>query len=153
MLHRLFENKKIRFLCVGTFNTLLDLSILNFLVFVVHLPVWLSNIISVSISYFLNHMFVFRHHKSPNIKLFLKFFAITASGIIVIQTLVIYLTRPIYFKVLNNVFSTFTLSLDNRLSLNMAKLTAVLIGMSWNYILYSKLVFKKTIEQVEKLDT
>jgi putative flippase GtrA len=146
MIKKLWDYKKIRFLCVGSFNALVDLTTLNTLVFVGHLPVWLANTISVTIgitiSYFLNHFIVFRHGNKPNPKLFLKFFVITGIGVIVLQTAVIYLTRPMYTDLLRSIHSI-SPSIRPKFSLNMAKITAILVGMFYNYLFYSKIVFKK----------
>jgi putative flippase GtrA len=150
MLHKLWEYKKLRFICVGSFNSLCDISTLNALVFLVHLPVWLANTISVSfgitLSYFLNHHLVFRHHNRPNIKLFLKFFAVTGFGVILLQTLVIYLTRPVFRRLIHDTNALSLIRVENSISLNLAKITAIFIGLFWNYFFYSRIVFKKMPE-------
>jgi putative flippase GtrA len=147
MLKKIWDYKKIRFLCVGSFNSLLDLSILNVLVFGFHFPVWLGNALSVSVSisvsYLLNHFIVFRRKHDPNYRQFIVFFLITGIGIIAIQTTVIYLLTTPYNHLLLNHVNSISKNLDKKLSLNMAKITAILVGMTWNYILYSKIVFKK----------
>jgi putative flippase GtrA len=150
MLKKLWNYKKVRFLCVGCFNTLVDLTTLNTLVFAVHLPIWLSNTISVSfgitLSYFLNHIVVFRHHRGPNFKIFAKFFLATGASVVVLQTVIIYLTKPLYTKLIQHSHTVGLLHLESKLSLNAAKLTAVLIGMVWNYVLYSRVVFKNKLQ-------
>lgn len=155
MLNTIWENKKVRFLCVGVFNTTVDLSILNLLVFAFNFPVWLANTfsisIAVSISYFLNHHIVFRHHNKRSAKMFVKFFLITGIGIIVIQTVVIELTRAFYLHLVQRHVPSLNSNVDTKLSLNMAKVTGVIVGMVWNYVLYSKLVFKKPIHTEEAL--
>lgn len=149
MLKKLWDYKKIRFLCIGSFNSIVDIAILNTLVFVGHLPVWVVNIFSVSVgitvSYFLNHFLVFRHQHRPNYRLFLRFFAVTGISIIVLQTIIIYLTRPLYSSLALNLHGI-NASLHAKISLNLAKITAILIGMVWNYLLYSKVVFKQIPE-------
>jgi putative flippase GtrA len=147
MFKSLWEYKKVRFLCAGTMNAVVDLTILNVLVFDFHFPVWLGNTIAVSVaitmSYFLNHRIVFRHHHNPNAKQYLKFFLITGVGVIITQTLIIYLTKATFYKLLHIQIPAFTSNVDTKLSLNIAKLTAAVFGMVWNYLLYSKVVFKK----------
>jgi putative flippase GtrA len=151
MLKKLWDYKKIRFLCIGSFNSLTDITILNILVFAGHLPVWVVNAFSVSvgitISYFLNHFLVFRHQHKPNYKLFIKFFSVTGISIIVLQTFIIYLTRPLYNSFALGLHGI-SASFSAKISLNLAKITAILIGMVWNYLLYSRVVFKKTLEDV-----
>lgn len=146
MLHKLWEHKKFRFLCVGSFNSLCDIVTLNTLVFVAHAPVWVANAISVSfgitLSYFLNHLIVFRHHSRPNFKLYAKFFTVTGIGVIVLQTLIIYLTRPGYKSLVDGLHSASLTRLDSKISLNLAKVTAIIVGMAWNYMFYSKVIFK-----------
>src|SRR5688572_23787675 len=97
------ENKKIgktrvkrwsRFALVGAFNTGLDFAVLNALVFGLALPKVGANIISSSaamiFSYMLNHRFVFRSDKAHSTKLFITFIVITAAGLYVLQSAVIY---------------------------------------------------------------
>jgi putative flippase GtrA len=147
MLYKLWDHKKIRFLCVGSFNSLCDITILNTLVFTVHTPVWVANTISVSfgitLSYFLNHFIVFRYHHSPNTKLFTKFFLVTGTSVIAIQTLIIYLIRPMYQHLIAHLHYATVAQFEAKISLNLAKVTAILIGMFWNYLFYSRVVFKQ----------
>ncbi|HUD10546.1 MAG TPA: GtrA family protein [Candidatus Saccharimonadales bacterium] len=156
MLKKLWNYKKIRYLCVGSFNSLADLTILNTLVFVGHFPVWLANVVSVSVgitlSYFLNHFIVFRHEHSPNPKLFAKFFIATGIGVILIQTIVIYFTRPLYTHLIQHTHQLSLIKIESKVSLNLAKVTAILIGMVWNYMFYSRVVFKKSPVDSEAKD-
>lgn len=152
MIKKPWNHKKIRFVCAGCINTLIDLSILNTLVFALHFPVWLGNTVSVgvsvTVSYFLNHYIVFRHHEKPNLMNYLKFFLVTGLSVIILQNIVIALTRPWYMHFLNS--ADISHSLKVKLALNMAKITAVLVGMVWNFILYSRIVFVHKIESGEE---
>jgi putative flippase GtrA len=156
MLKRLWDYKKIRFLCVGSFNSLVDITILNTLVYVGHLPVWVATVVSVSvgitISYFLNHFLVFRHQHSPSYSLFAKFFVVTGAGAIVLQIIIIYLTRPLYIDLARN-FHSINASFQGKISLNLAKLTAILTGMVWNYLFYSRLIFRNKCDDEVKTIT
>ena len=153
MLKKLWEHKKVRFVCAGTSNAVVDLSILNVLVFEFHFPVWLGNTIAVSfaitLSYFLNHRIVFRHHHNPTAKQYVKFFLVTGVGVIATQTFIIYLTRATYNHLLHTQIPTFSNNIDSKLSLNLAKITAALIGIVWNYLFYSRIIFKKPPESPE----
>lgn len=154
MFKKAWEYKKFRFLCVGTFNTLLDFTILDLLVFGVGLPKWAANIISVSVaasmSYFLNHHLVFRHTQRPDLKGYLKFFIITVIGVAAIQTVIIYATQPIYIDLAKHVSAINKLGHRNQITLNLAKLTAIPFGMVWNYAMYSMFVFKKHTRDIPK---
>lgn len=152
MIKKIWEYNKFRFICVGAFNTLLDLSILNTLVYVVHFPIWLSNTISVgtsvSLSYFLNHYIVFQQHNKPTIKQYLKFFFVTGISVILLQTLIIYLTKSTYLSLVHSLINT--RSHNKQIALNLAKITAVLIGLIWNFFFYSKVIFKKDSKLIEE---
>jgi putative flippase GtrA len=147
MLYKIWEYKKIRFICVGTFNSILDLLILNTLVFGQHFPIWAANTISVSIgitlSYFLNHFIVFKHRHRPTPGLFVKFFLLTGVSSVILQDAVIYLSRPVYQKLIQHVSLFSVVRVEDKISLNLAKITAILIGMTWNYLFYSHVVFKQ----------
>jgi putative flippase GtrA len=146
MLYKIWEYKKIRFLCIGTFNSLLDLSILNSLVFGLHFPIWVANSIAVSVSitfsYFLNHFIVFRYNHKPTAAQFVRFFLLTGISSVILQDVVIYVSRPIYTKLIQST-AILSIHMESKLSLNVAKITAILVGMSWNYLFYTHVVFKR----------
>jgi putative flippase GtrA len=154
MLKRLWSKKLARFLTVGVFNTLFDLTILNTLVFVGHLPYLIANLMSASTSmtasYFLNHKVVFRSQESFSFRRFIHFFAVTGVGILGIQSLVIYVVKrilaPHHAAVSNLIHSlpvVHHLS-DAAFDLNVGKILAVLIAMSWNFAIYHLVIFKET---------
>jgi putative flippase GtrA len=151
MLQKIWSIKLTRFLCVGVFNTLFDLSILNSLVFLGHVPVLLANLISastsMSVSYFLNHHIVFRSGEKHSVNRFVRFFVVTGFGILAIQTCVIYLITHLLAHQSHAVTSVETSLHITKLSvkafeLNLAKLIAVLVAMAWNFIIYHFVVFK-----------
>jgi len=152
MIKKIWEYNKFRFFCVGVFNTLLDLSILNTLVFILHFPVWGANFISVSISvsisYFLNHRIVFRHHERPNFLQYVKFMLVTGTSVIVLQTVIIYLTKSLYLSLVNKILGAN--SHDIQIALNLSKITAVLLGLVWNFLFYSKVVFRNKASDVDE---
>ena len=147
-----WEYKIFRFGCIGAINTLVDLTILNFLVFVLHFNPIVANLISatisISISYFLNHKFVFKDPKPRSVKQFAHFFLVTGISILAIQSIIIAL-----FTHLVGLKSTFVVTIvrdigitsisDRAINLNTAKLIAVLISMVWNFAWYHKAVFKE----------
>jgi putative flippase GtrA len=154
MFNKLWSLRGVRFIAVGILNTLVDFSILNLLVFAFGLNNIAANTISVSIamlvSYMLNHQVVFRYEGKNHAKKFLIFIAISAFGLLVLQNLVIYslvhlftwpadvlttLIHGIGFKSLTNEFIT----------LNFAKAVGTGVTMVWNYFMYRRFVFNKTL--------
>lgn len=61
------------------------------------------------------------------------FIVVTLFGLWVLQTIVIQLTLPLW----GALFS------DGQLALLVAKLAATVVSLSWNYLLYAKLIFNK----------
>ena len=151
----LWEKKTFRFLCIGSINTLIDLTILNGLVFLFGLSAVIANLISASISitlsYFFYRRFVFRQQQRPNLIQFVKFFIITGLSILAVQSLVIYLvthllgtSQTVIYKMLSDLDIT---GLSAKfVNLNTAKILAVIMGLGWNFIFYHKVVFKAHIE-------
>ena len=159
MIQKLWhKHSSIRFVAVGIFNTLLDFSILNFLVFAFGTNKIVANSISVSvamlISFFLNKQIVFRDSGQSYVKKMILFIVITALGLYVIQNIVIaimihYLTWPasvcsdllhsIGFKQLSDTFIT----------LNFAKVIATGFSLVWNFFMYKKYIFSGNTESVE----
>lgn len=140
-----------RFAIVGVFNTGLDFSILNALVFAFGLSTIVANVISgtvaISISFFLNHRFVFNPNKPKTVRDFFVFVVITMIGIyglqnVIIYTLTHYATAPSdwLFDLLqwikSGIFS------QEFVRLNFAKVIATLASLTWNYFMYAKFVFK-----------
>jgi putative flippase GtrA len=146
----LWDIKLFRFACVGVINTLVDLSILNTLVFVFHTPALLANLFSAStsitISYFLNHRIVFRSPKQRSLKSFAHFFLVTGFGILAIQSLVIYAVIHIldhHQSGVSHLIVNLDLHLSNKaFALNLGKLIAIGITLAWNFMMYHFFIFK-----------
>lgn len=142
------SSKKVRFILAGSFNTALDFALLNTFVFAFGMNSILANtcsvLIGITISYFLNHYFVFRSDKRFSLLSYLAFFTITGFSSIVIQASVIYGFEAIFDS--NFGMSIYLigpwLSEHEVAQLNIAKVAAVGVGMVWNYILYAKVVFR-----------
>lgn len=149
---RLFwSNKIIRFFCVGVINTIVDFSILNILVDFLHLFPLVANLISASISitisYFMNHYVVFRISEKHTTKKFIHFFVATGSGILVVQSAIIYIVitllnlhLPIIKEILTSLHLN-SVKIQTAI-LNIAKLAAVLVAMVWNFMIYHFVIFK-----------
>lgn len=132
----------------GCINTALDFLILNVMTLALGLPVLVGNTVSVTfgicVSYALQHFFVFRYPYRISWGKFLEFFLITGFSSLVIQNVIIFLFELLF----NTKFGNSLLFLPTEagrhvLALNLAKLTAVLIGLVWNYTMYRLVVFRK----------
>jgi putative flippase GtrA len=144
----LLEKQQVRFLLAGCCNTALDFLILNVLTLALGLPVLLANSISVmfgiSISYALNHFFVFRYPYKISWKKFLSFFALTGFSSLILQNVIIFLFEMFF----DSRFGNSLLLLPDAegrhvLALNIAKLCAVMVGLVWNFLAYRFIVFRK----------
>lgn len=132
------KNKRqlLRFGLVGGINTALDFGLL-FLFKALGLPVGIANILSTSIafifSFIANKKYTFKSTDTNVLREMTLFVIVTLFGLWVLQTLVIQLTLPWFTNLLH----------QPETSLLAAKLLATVVSLTWNYLLYSKLVFKK----------
>ncbi len=128
--------EKFRFALVGGFNTALDFGILFGLTAlgVDKIPAnYVSTSISFIFSFFANKTFTFKA-KSGNAKHeFISFIVVTLTGLWAIQ--------PLIITAVSQLLST--TSLDDTITLLIAKLIATIASLIWNYILYSRIVFKQ----------
>lgn len=127
---------KIRFVIVGGTNTVLDFALL-FLFTNLGLHKIAANTLSTGIafifSFFANKQFTFKDSSKSTKKQFGLFALITLSGLWLLQPLIIWLS--------SDFLAPFT---DNeQLTLFIAKIIATVASMIWNYILYSRVVFKE----------
>lgn len=128
--------EKIRFGIVGVANTALDFAIL-FLLVALGLDKIPANYISTGVafifSFFVNKSFTFKS-KSGNVKKqFLYFIVITVIGLWIIQPLIIVGLSSLLAGT----------GWASGIILFVAKLIATVASLIWNYILYSRIVFKK----------
>ena len=94
---------------------------------------YLSTGIAFIFSFFANKSFTFRSKGGNVRKQFLLFIVVTIFGLWVIQPVVI----------LGVTAALASFSLNESAVLFVAKLIATLASLVWNYLFYSKLVFKK----------
>lgn len=132
------NNKIIRFGIVGTINTALDFGLL-FLFTHLGLPKIVSNTLSTGMafifSFFANKKYTFRS-SSGNVKREIVLFTIvTLFGLWVLQNGVIWLISPLCAALLHN----------ESLALLAAKLAGTIVSLTWNYLTYDILVFRKDI--------
>jgi putative flippase GtrA len=149
-LKKLTENQKIRFGIVGISNTLLNFAVLNFAFYFLKTNKIVSSIIAticaVSISFFLNRNFVFKH-KGRSIIQPVLFVAVTLSGVLVMQNsiyaLFVFILRDHSFWLIKSVHSVSGITLtDDFVDINLSNLIASLFAMVWNYNGYRWFVFK-----------
>lgn len=141
-MEKFYQNHgaKIRFVIVGGANTALDF-ILLFLF--VHLGVnkivanYFSTGIALIFSFFVNKSFTFKEKDGNARKQFIYFLVITLIGLWVIQPILIWASTPVLQPYISN----------DTLLLFVAKLVASVATLVWNYLFYSRIVFKKKADQ------
>ncbi|XMB33976.1 GtrA family protein [Candidatus Saccharibacteria bacterium oral taxon 955] len=131
------KSQLIRFGLIGVINTALDFGLL-FILKSIGLMATTANIFSTSIafvfSFFANKKYTFRSSGTNIVREMILFVAVTLFGLWVLQTGVIWLVLPHLSKLLRS----------SEMGLLVTKLIATAVSMTWNYILYDKLVFKKS---------
>lgn len=129
--------QKLRFIVVGGANTALDF-ILLFLFTGLGVDKILANYFSTGISlvfsFFVNKSFTFKDKSGSAKKQFALFLIVTIIGLWVIQPIIIWLSTNALSPYITN----------GAVSLFIAKLIATVASLIWNYLLYSRLVFKGT---------
>ncbi len=138
-----------KFGIVGVLNTLLDFTIYNVLSSSVGLTLVQSNIISTScamvFSFLANKHIVFQANKGSAAKQAVIFFGVTAFGLYILQTGTIKLLTDVWLApVALGLTMAHALGLvghDQFLAKNGAKAIATIVSLTWNYIMYKKVVF------------
>lgn len=129
--------QKARFIAVGGINTVLDFGLL-FILKSFGLPALTANICSTTaafcFSFFANKKFTFKTNNANIKRELLLFVVVTLTGLWGIQTLVI--------MIVTQLLSGSGLSSD--MTLLAAKLCATVASLTWNYIMYSRVVFKQS---------
>ena len=125
-----------RFAIVGATSTLIDFALL-FGLKALGLPAITSNVISTGIafvfSFTANKTYTFKTTGNNVAKEMLLFVVFTLIGLWVFQSVIIYATNPYLENALQN----------KELALFISKLLATVVSTIWNYLTYSRLVFKK----------
>ena len=138
-----------KFGIVGALNTIIDFTIYNVLSGAVGLTLVQSNIISttfaMAFSFLANKHIVFDNDKKSSARQAVLFFAVTAFGLYVLQTGTIKLLTEAWLAPVT-LFVAITHSLgitghDQFLAKNAAKAIATVVSLTWNYIMYKKVVF------------
>ena len=126
----------LRFGIVGGANTALDFGLLFVFKFI-GIPIEIANIMSTGLafifSFFANKKYTFKTTDTNVIREMLLFVIVTLTGLWGLQTLIITLTHNPLTQLMGN----------TDVALLVAKLLATVASLTWNYLFYSKLVFKK----------
>ena len=147
---RLGGNTKVRFIAAGIANTLVDVLTFNFFIIVFSFGVVPASIIStttaMAVSYILNKKAVFRSQTPHSLKQIILFIVVTATGIWLVQTLImvgVLNVLEVWFNPADQSFLQWFLQ-------NVAKGFGIIAGAVWSYIGYSRIVFREAREQKEK---
>lgn len=129
--------QKVRFIAVGGANTVIDFGLL-FLLKSLGLPAVGANFISTSaafcFSFFANKKFTFKTNDANLKREISLFIVVTLFGLWGIQTTVIALVSHL---LVGSGWSSDMILLA-------AKLCATIASLTWNYLMYSRVVFKQT---------
>ncbi len=147
------NNRLLRFIAVGLFNTALSFSIFNVLFFITNLSPSLANFISLSItlcvSFVLNIKYVFQPTEINKIHTtFMLFVGSTLFSQLVVQQLTFILFLNILANPINTIYSylpsglladTFT---EEFVLVNLSKALSTILSALTTYYLYKSVVFK-----------
>ena len=128
---------KLRFGIIGVINTVLDFGLLFVFSSLFGIPRGFANMLSTSISFifsfFANKRYTFKSSSKENVvREMVLFTVVTLFGLWVIQGLIIHFLTPVIIN----------LGTTEELALLASKLIATVASLIWNYLLYSRVVFK-----------
>lgn len=145
------EAKRIaKFGAVGIINTLIDFVVLDVLHLKFGMALIAANIVSTTVamafSFVANRTVVFKHHTDKVARQLVLFWAVTAFGLYVLQSGILWAFDHPLHSVLDAsvrlVHDAGFHGLSARfIRTNTAKLVADLITLVWNYVLYKEVVF------------
>ncbi|HVQ44801.1 MAG TPA: GtrA family protein [Candidatus Saccharimonadia bacterium] len=140
-----------KFGLVGALNTLIDFAVFNFLSSIFRFTLIQSNIVSTTVamlfSFTANRHLVFKKDNGNGSvwRQGIIFFAVTAFGLYVLQTVTIKLLTEIWLAPIGlGLAAAHMLGIfghDQFLAKNGAKAIATIVSLVWNYIMYKKVVF------------
>lgn len=133
-----------KFAAVGTLNTLLDLGVLNLLIFLTDITSGLSFsgfkavsfIVATTNSYFWNKFWTFQSRLPVTGGEYVRFFLFTLVGTFINVTVA---------SIIVNVIGA-PQGLNPRLWANIGAIIAVFAAMLWNFLSYRYVVFKKSVQ-------
>lgn len=138
-----------KFGIVGILNTVIDFIIYNVLSSRAGLTLVQANIGSTTIamvfSFLANKHVVFQKDEGSSAKQAVLFFAVTAFGLYVLQTGTIKLLTDVWLVPVSfGISAAHALGItghDQFVAKNGAKALATMVSLTWNYIMYKKVVF------------
>lgn len=129
--------EKARYIVVGASATAIDFGLLFVLRYLLNIPIIPANIASTGIafcfSFFANRKYTFRSTSRRIIRQMVLFTVTTLFGLWVIQSVIIELLLPSLSNLIDH----------QPTALLVAKLLATGVTMVWNYMMYSRVVFKR----------
>ena len=134
MIRKVLGNQGVRFILVGLFNTGVDFGIYAVLVWFNVSPYvanYISTAIAMTSSYYMNRTYTFKSTGAAKKREVAMFFIVTIFGLWVLQPLTIFGAKTALAATGVN---DFILSL-------LAKVVATLVSLTWNYGMYSRVVF------------
>jgi putative flippase GtrA len=134
---------------VGALNTLIDFSIYNVLSGAFSFSLVQANIVSTTIamifSFVANKQLVFKSESGSWMRQGILFLLVTAFGLYVLQTGTIKLLTDVWLVPVNlGLIAAHGIGIkghDHFLAKNGAKAIATAVSLTWNYIMYKKVVF------------
>jgi|GEM_PF-5837385 len=125
-----------------------DFILFNFLFVVLHVPLFVANIIAVSIvmtlSLYLNRRFVFATGNTDRAQA-TRFIVTTMIGLYLIQNIVIFVA----LHLLDGAHMLTGMLANDVLQANIAKAIGVAGSATWNFMIYKLWVFKKPVPEPE----
>lgn len=133
------SRKPLTFAVIGVANTALDFGLL-FTLKNLGLPAVAANTISTSIafifSFLMNRKYTFKSSGQNVKRELLLFVTVTLFGLWVLQNIIIWLLTP----------ALTGFGLAENTAVLVAKLFATAVSLVWNYVMYDKVVFKKSTD-------
>jgi putative flippase GtrA len=155
------------FACIGIVNTIIDILLLNILRIATHTTtdqrtkLIVLNLVSASsvavFSFFMNKRFVFKATHTKHTML-APFLLVTLSSIFILQSLVIAFSLDRFgslARIFQDIASSFNIPILQHATINfyetnIAKIIATLGSMTWNYVWYNRVIFRKQSEGSRK---
>lgn len=134
MVEKVKNSQKLRFLMVGAFATALDFGLL-FMFRGLGLSTIMANYPATTIamlaSFFANRHYTFKASGAKLRRQMVLFFTVTLIALWIIQPIVIALVEPLVIRYTDY----------DAVAAFIAKLVATFASLTWNYLLYSRVVF------------
>lgn len=144
-----------KFGLIGALNTLIDFALFNIFIYLGLYRI-IANVFSTTIamafSFTMNKSWVYGSKQGNVLRQAVMFLGVTAFGLYVIQNMIIFFLTEVWPAPLNLTYDIVELiDLDRVFSKtfitnNGAKGTATLFSLTWNYLLYERIIFKRSAQ-------